>query len=71
VRDFSDFFCNSYDLEKITKVAIIDPLYAQKSGKNPDMFKEDRKFAKLLVFFRTDSVFCCFEHSFEPQSDSF
>jgi hypothetical protein len=71
VRDFLDFFCNSYDLEKFTEVAIIDPLYAQKSKKIPDMFKEDGKFAKLLVFFRTNSIFCWFEHSFEPQSDSF
>ena len=29
-----------------------------------------KKFIMLLLFFWTDSVFCCFEHSFEYQTDS-
>jgi hypothetical protein len=29
------------------------------------------KFAKLLLFLLADFVFCCFEHLFESQDDSF
>jgi hypothetical protein len=58
VHDFLYFFCNSYELAKFTEVATSQPLYA-------------KKFVKLLLFFRIASVFWLFEHSFEPQDDSF
>jgi hypothetical protein len=45
--------------------------HAQKSAKFPDMFKGAKNFAKLLLFFLTDYVFCCFEHSFESEDDFF
>jgi hypothetical protein len=68
---FFNIFCNSYGLEKFNEAATFHPIYAQKSAKIPDMFKGAKKFAKLLLFFSIGSVFCCFEHSFERQSDSF
>jgi hypothetical protein len=71
VPNFSIFFRNSYGLEKFTEAATFHPIYVQKSAKIPDMFKGAKKFAKLLLFFSIGSVFCCFEHSFERQSDSF
>jgi hypothetical protein len=35
------------------------------------MFEGAKKFAKLLLFLLTDSVFCCIKHSFESQDDFF
>jgi hypothetical protein len=37
----------------------------QKIAKIPERFMGG-KIVKLLLFFKTDAVFCCFEHSFEP-----
>jgi hypothetical protein len=54
-------FCNSYDLEKIIEVANF----------HHDMFKGGEKILQAATAFRTNFVFCCFEHSFEPQDDSF
>jgi hypothetical protein len=62
---FSYSFCNSYGPVKFIEVATSHPLYAKKEpSKNPDMFKGAKKIGKLLLVFLTDSVFCCFEHSF-------
>jgi hypothetical protein len=47
-------------------------LYLNKNiAKLCDMFKGVEKFSKLLLFLLGDYVFCCFEHSFESQDDSF
>jgi hypothetical protein len=61
VPDFSNFLHNSYGPEKLTEVATFNPLHSQKSAKILDMFKGAKTFAKLLLFFLTDSVFYCFE----------
>jgi hypothetical protein len=58
------------DLKKFIEAANFHPLYAKKSTKNPDMFTGAKKIAKMLLFFSTNSVFCCFEDSFEPQDGS-
>jgi hypothetical protein len=63
VPNFSFNFCNSYEPIKFTEVTIFHP-HAKKSEKNPDMFKGGQ-------FFLLHSIFCCFEHLFESQDDSF
>jgi hypothetical protein len=68
---FQNFFVTLLTLKNLLKLQLFIPYMLKKSEKNSDMFKGGKKIAKLLLFSMIDSVFCCFEHSFEPQSDSF
>jgi hypothetical protein len=46
-------------------------LYLNKNIKNVICLRGAEKFVKMLVSLLTDFVFCCFEHLFESQDDSF
>jgi hypothetical protein len=64
------FFGNSYDYKKITEAENFI-LYMQKDQqKFLTCLRGRNKFATLLLFLWTNSAFCCFKHSFEPQFDS-
>jgi hypothetical protein len=69
VPGFSYIFCNSYGPVKFIEVATSYPLYAKKPEKILTCLSGAKKFRKLLLVFLTDSVFCCFELSFESQDD--
>jgi hypothetical protein len=62
-------FCNSYCHVKFTKVENLHSLYAQNLQKFLTCLKGAKKI-KLMLLFWIDSIFFCFEHSFEPQFDS-
>jgi hypothetical protein len=71
VPDFSFKLCKSYGPAKFTKIATFHPIHAQKLAKIPDMYMGGKQILQAAAIFIDKSVFCCFEHLFESQDDSF
>jgi hypothetical protein len=65
IARFFIFFRNSYGLAKFTEFATFHPLHEKNQQKFLTCLRGAKKVDKLLLFFFTDSVFCCFERSFE------
>jgi hypothetical protein len=59
------------DLRNLLKLQIFILYMCKNQQKFLTCLTGAKKFAKLLLFLLTDSVFCCFEHLFESQDDYF
>jgi hypothetical protein len=62
---------NPMDLCYLSKMPIFILYLNTNIAKIHDMFMGGEKIRQTAIFLLADSVFCCFEHMFESQDDSF
>jgi hypothetical protein len=72
VHKIPNLISKSYGLAKFIEIDNSYPVPVKRLEKIPNRFKGSNFFfAKLVLFLLIDSIFCCFEHLFESQDDSF